>query len=114
MLEFTNESRNVEIVKDRLYFVNDSDENLVEYDLELLDEFIKEKMDYNPRTLTDSPVSDFYVEDTKSVWVLSPDGDLKKLKSLLRISFLIKNTKWSKRNIQTFTLPAYLDLKNGL
>lgn len=83
-IEFTNESRNVAIVKERLYFLTDVEDHLVEYDLALLDEFIKEKMDYHPRKLTDKAISDFHVQDSKNIWILSTDGDLSKLKSFHR------------------------------
>ena len=81
LLEFTNESRNVSVVNDRLYFVTEIKDELVEYDLELLDEFIKEKMDYHPRVIADGGVSDFYVKDHKNIWTITADGDVKKLKS---------------------------------
>ena len=79
--KFTNESRNVEVVKDRLYFVTEAEDALMEYDLPLLDEFVREKLDYHPRKLVDSGVSDFYVEDPKNVWVLTATGDITKVKS---------------------------------
>lgn len=78
--KFTNESRNVQIAHDRLYFLTEVEDALVEYDLPLLDEFIKENMDYNPRKLTDGGVADFHVDDPKNIWVLSQTGDLKKVK----------------------------------
>lgn len=88
--KFTNESRNVEIVKDRLYFVTEVQNSLVEYDLPLLDEFIKEKLEYHPRKLAETGVSDYFVEDPKNIWVISPTGDLSKLKSFHGKPFIIR------------------------
>ena len=79
--KFTNESRNVVIVKDRLYFVTEGENALVEYDLPLLDEFIKENMEYHPRRLADSNISDYHVDDPKNIWTLTTSGDLVKVKS---------------------------------
>lgn len=79
--KFTNESRNVAIVKDRLYFVTEGENALVEYDLPLLDDFIKEGMDYHPRKLADSNISDYFADDPKNVWTLTSNGDLAKVKS---------------------------------
>lgn len=78
---FTNESRNVTIVKDRLYFITEAEGALIEYDLPLLDEFIKENLEYHPRKLTEGNVSDYYVDDPKNIWVVTPEGDLTKVKS---------------------------------
>lgn len=71
-------------MNNRLYFVTDAESALVEYDLELLDEFIKARMDYHPRVLKSSNVEDFEIVNQKTIWVISSSGELEKLKSLLR------------------------------
>lgn len=83
--EFTNESRNVSIVNDRLYFTTDVEEGLVEYDLPLLMEFIREGLDYHPRVICSNGVEDFHVNDHHDIVALSSGGELRKVKSLLGI-----------------------------
>src|SRR3990167_6175713 len=83
---YLTESRNITLVEDRLYFTTDDpEEGLVEYDLNLLGEFISAGMaaDYKPRVLFTSQVADFDVESPRQIDVLTQDGTVKRVKSLL-------------------------------
>lgn len=70
-------------MNNRLYFITEITEQLVEYDLDLLAQFIQEKMEYKPRVMTDDHVSDIVVRNSKEIWTLGKSGEVKKLKSLL-------------------------------
>ncbi len=73
----------MDIVQDRLYFKTDAEGELIEYDLQLLMEFIKEGMDYKPRVITHTEIEDFHVNDSHDIITLTSDGNLSKVKSFL-------------------------------
>ena len=81
---YPSDDRCVAVVDDRLYFVADEGDTLLEYNLDLLSQFIDigEQSSYHPKVISRG-VLDFAVVDHSKIYFISEEGSVKRHKSLL-------------------------------